>query len=191
MQDITDDHNVTVRAEELEIEIVFGQVIAKLLVEKVQFKTVNEPEVHPVIASCNVHHHPIPRKLMAELITTLFVVIVFPVVVDSNFISPVFVQSTPVAVLKFPYVCIAEPEPPTVTTQLAGFQTVRFAQITEPEIVTVYPVALDALSKITSSELVGTEAPEAPPEVDDQFVVEEEFHVPVHQTQYRLAILFD
>jgi hypothetical protein len=42
---------------------------------------------------------------------------------------------------------------------------------------------------ITSSALVGTEAPPAPPEVADQFVVLVEFQVPEPPTQYLVAML--
>ena len=54
--------------------------------------------------------------------------------------------------------------------------------------VTVYAVAFERVSKVTVSEEVGTEAPPAPPEVADQFVVVEASQFPVPPTQNLLAI---
>ena len=60
---------------------------------------------------------------------------------------------------------------------------VKFAQLAVAVTVTVYKVALEAESKITSSVDVGTEAHPAPPEVADQCVVVEASQFPDHQTQ--------
>jgi hypothetical protein len=46
----------------------------------------------------------------------------------------------------------------------------------------------EALSIITASAAVGTEAPLEPPEAVDQLVVDDVFQVPVPPTQYLLAI---
>jgi hypothetical protein len=51
--------------------------------------------------------------------------------------------------------------------------------------VTVY---VAAWSNMATSAAVGTEAPDAPPLVVDQLVVDEAFHVPVPPTQYLFAI---
>lgn len=58
--------------------------------------------------------------------------------------------------------------PVNVITQEAGLPIVRLAQFAVAVTVTVKAVALEALSKMTSSDDVGTDAPPAPPEVADQ-----------------------
>lgn len=64
-----------------------------------------------------------------------------------------------------------------------GAFAVKFAQDTEPLNVTTYDAADDAESKITLSTDVGADAPLAPPDVADQFMVLEVFQVPVPPTQ--------
>ena len=59
-------------------------------------------------------------------------------------------------------------------------ETVQFAQLSAPVQVTVY---VPAWSKKTLSADVGTEAPLAPPDAADQFVVDVVFHVPEPPTQ--------
>ena len=51
---IVEEPKVTVRAAEFEIEIVLGQVIVKLLVAKVPFKTVKDPVVPHEIGRAHV-----------------------------------------------------------------------------------------------------------------------------------------
>jgi hypothetical protein len=59
----------------------------------------------------------------------------------------------------------------------------------EPLAVVQVPVP-DRLSKITVSAATGAEAPLAPPDAVDQFVVLDEFQVPVPPTQYLVAIIY-
>jgi hypothetical protein len=81
---------------------------------------------------------------------------------------------------------------PATVKDVAAIVPVYPVQVTDlavpEEIVTVPPPEL-ALKK-TSSAVVGTDAPPAPPDVADQLVVEEAFHVPVPPTQYLFAMLY-
>ena len=65
---------------------------------------------------------------------------------------------------------------------------VRFAQVALEQ-VTAIPVP-ELTSKTTSSPLVGTDCPPAPPDVSDQFVVVVASHVPDPPTQYLMAMNF-
>lgn len=62
------------------------------------------------------------------------------------------------------------------------------AQLAVAVTVTVYAVALERLSKITSSDDVGTDDPPRPPEESDQCEVSDPSQLPVPPTKYRVAI---
>ena len=78
---------------------------------------------------------------------------------------------------------LREPEPAQVTLPDNGPAIVMSAQDAAPVIVTVYAVAFDRELKKTLSAVVGADAPPAPPEEADQFVVVVASHVPVPPTQ--------
>jgi hypothetical protein len=100
--------------------------------------------------------------------------IITPVATD---IEPLILMFLPVASVK-------------VKTPLAGLPKVISRHAEFAVIVTVYPVAFEALSKMTLSDAVGTEKPLDPPEESDQCVVLEasQFHEP--PTQYLAINLF-
>jgi hypothetical protein len=78
-----------------------------------------------------------------------------------------------------------------VNVPTAGAVVVMLLQLPTnplPWQVTTYVLADDAELKITSSAEVGAEAPPAPPDVADQFVVVRLFQVPLPPTQYLVAI---
>jgi hypothetical protein len=72
----------------------------------------------------------------------------------------------------------------------ARFKTLLFnvVSLAVAVAVVVHVPVPDNESKITSSTLIGAEAPAAPPEVADQLVVDALSHVPVPPTQYLVAI---
>jgi hypothetical protein len=74
---------------------------------------------------------------------------------------------------------------PVNVTVPAVFVMANAVRLPVPPIVTVY---VAAWSNMATSAAVGTEAPDAPPLVADQFVVDDAFHVPVPPTQYLFAI---
>jgi hypothetical protein len=63
------------------------------------------------------------------------------------------------------------------------------------EVLQIDPVAVVTVpvpefeSNVTASDVVGADAPEAPPDVADQFAVLDAFHVPVPPTQNLEAIV--
>ena len=117
-----------------------------------------------------------------------FVVIVLPVVVALNVIVPVpenakfvagFVQLPETANVDVPIARViapsrAPPAPPVLKSRQRAADTVT---------VNAPVPTFDAASKITSSTAVGAEAPDAPPEEADQFVVEVASQVPEPPTQ--------
>jgi hypothetical protein len=74
---------------------------------------------------------------------------------------------------------------PANVTVPAVFSKVNASLLPNPLMVTVY---VAAWSNMATSAVVGTEAPDAPPLVVDQLVVDEASHVPVPPTQYLFAI---
>lgn len=157
------------------------QDIANAPDEKVPAVNVGLPVI--VNASAKVHPPPVPLNTIEHDNVLPLVVIVLPVVVDENVIVPEADQVVLATIVKLPRQLIV-PELEKVNAP----DPVQFSdkQFSAPVRVTV-PVPEAALKK-TSSVAVGTEAPEEPPEVADQLVVEEVFHVPVPPTQYLSAI---
>jgi hypothetical protein len=76
-------------------------------------------------------------------------------------------------------------EVPANVTVPAVFNMASESLLPDPLNVTVY---VAAWSNMATSAAVGTEAPDAPPLVADQFVVDVASHVPVPPTQYLFAI---
>lgn len=110
---------------------------------------------------------------------TLLVVTVLPVVVAKKIIvPPVAVNATPVAAFNQEPKQLITPVPAKarVTFPTAGPAMVMSCATALVPTVTVYNVAFDEESKMTSSADVGGPAPPAPPEVKDQLLVFVAFH---------------
>lgn len=89
---------------------------------------------------------------------------------DDNVKAPVLVNAAPNCKSIIP------PDDAVIAPQLGVVASVVTVPVPESEL------------KVTVSAVVGTEAPPAPPVVEDQFVVLLELHVPVPPTQKRAAI---
>ena len=107
---------------------------------------------------------------------------VFPALVELNVIVPVALQTVAATNDMEPLTAIV----PVLEKVTVPADTVMLKQVNAPVKVTVY---VAAWSKITLSAAVGTDAPEPPPEDEDQLVVDEVFHVPVPPTQYLFAMI--
>jgi hypothetical protein len=182
-QDIADEPRFNVRADApVEVKLLVT-VRLKFAVENVPAENVKLLLV--VNALPNVHPPPTPVKLTGFTVTPL-VVIVHPVVVAANCMVLPAVQVTPVAaIVRLPQT-LKTPLLATVTLPEAGPEIDRLRQDTATallEIVTVYAVRFDSVSKNTSSLRVGTDAPLAPPDKADQLVVEVVSQPPVPPTQ--------
>ena len=127
---------------------------------------------------------PTPLTVIGLASVTPFVVSVKPVVVALRVIAPVALQVVPELSDKLP----AREMVPVEENVQPVTLTVNPAQASAPVSVTV-PGVPERLSKVTVSAVVGTDAPLAPPEEADQFVVEDVFHVPAPPTQKRAAML--
>lgn len=158
-----------------------AQESAKPPVEKVPAVKVTLAVV--VNAPPNVQPPPTPLNITAGVKVLPLVVIVLPVVVDENVIVPDADQVIFATIVKLPAQLIVPVLEKVLTPDPVQSSD---KQANAPVSVTV-PVPEAAL-KNTLSEVVGTEAPEAPPEEADQLVVEEVFHVPAPPTQYLSAI---
>jgi hypothetical protein len=123
---------------------------------------------------------PVPLKVISATFKVIpFVVIVFAVVA----IKSIWAEVHEVAEVteKFPATLIdAVPENVTIPAD-----TVISRHDNAPVIVTVYVVAW---SKKILSDVVGTDAPDAPPDEADQCVVDVVSQVPEPPTQYRFAM---
>lgn len=93
---------------------------------------------------------------------------------------------SPLKTLKYsPTVLLNVSVPTAGAVVVILLQTGKFPVVPQ---VTTYDAPEDAALKITSSAAVGADAPPAPPEVADQFVVIPVFQVPLPPTQYLVAI---
>jgi hypothetical protein len=126
----------------------------------------------------NVHDPPTPLNVIAPDIVVPFVVIVLPVDVELNVTAPVVLQVVPASKDMEPEIANVGVVPWAKVTDPAD--TDKSRQVNAPVQVIVY---VPAWSKYTSFDDVGTDAPLAPPEDDDQLVVEDVFHVPDPPTQ--------
>jgi hypothetical protein len=109
---------------------------------------------------------------------------VLPADVDANVIAPVlYDQVTFVAATnKLPKI-LNDVVPLKLQNPVAGPLIERFAHTTAPETVTEYDAAFDPELNIALSAAVGTDAPPAPPDVTDQFVVLVNVQLAVPPTQ--------
>lgn len=135
----------------------------------------------------SVHAPPTPLSVMSAAIDVPLVVMVLPVVVALNVIAPVDVHVVPVFKDMLPEIANVGDVPSANVQPVTD--VVISKQVKAPVIVTV-PAAPDPESKNTLSDAVGTDAPDAPPEDADQFVVEDVFHVPAPPTQYLFATVY-
>jgi len=111
-----------------------------------------------VRALANVQPPPTPLKVILPFIVAPPVFTVFPVVVELNVIcdSETFAQIIELLITILPEIANIGGEPVNVQVDPV---TVKLRQVNEPDIVTVVAVALFAVSKITLSAAVGTDAP--------------------------------
>jgi hypothetical protein len=159
----------------------------KILQDKVKLAKFNVPVVNVkpavdvvVSAPPNVLVTPFPFTVtLHDKVLPLVVVVPVP----ENLISPVADQVVLATIVKLVEQLIV---PVDVNVNALEPVVFRLRQLSAPVNVTV-PVP-ERLSNITSSAIVGTDAPPAPPEVADQFVVDVVFQVPVPPRQYLSAI---
>jgi hypothetical protein len=176
----------------VELVIVSVLVVLPLIRTEAQDKANPPVEKVPAVkvkllkivnAPPKVQPPPTPLNITAQDKVLPLVVIVLPVVVDENVIVPEADQVIFATIVKLPAQLMLP-----VLENVNALDPVQSSdrQFNAPVIVIV-PVPEAAL-KNTLSAVVGTEAPEPPPDVADQLVVEEVFHVPVPPTQYLSAI---
>jgi hypothetical protein len=190
---VPDNANVTTEAPKL-IDLTNVPAVTSDDAVSANPAVLNAPAVTvvtPVVVSpaVNVHPPPTPLKVIA-LARLTPALIVHPVVVALKVIAPVYVRVTPVeAIAKLPD--IANPTVPAkVILPVAGPDILKLRQTGVVVRVHVYKVALERLSKKTSSAAVGT----APAKVvraksEYQLAVLVVFHPPVPPPQYRFATL--
>lgn len=154
------------------------------LVSSVQLVTVIGLVI--VNASCIVHHPPDQSNVTLTHTSIQFVVIVFHVDVDLKVkVVALYVLVIPAVHpdrFILPYIFNADVHA-HVTFHTKGHHIVKFAQSAVVFTVTVYAVAFESVSKMTSSVVVGKfQAHGAPPLVVAQwFVASDQFHVPPTQ----------
>jgi len=145
--------------------------------------SVSERDAVVVSALPSVHEPPTPLNVIFPDIITPFVVTVLPVVVALNVRLPVASHTVPASNDIEPLIAIV----PVLVNVYVPAETVISRHSKAPVRVIVN---VPAWSKKTLSAAVGTEAPDAPPDVADQTVVDVVFHVPVPPTQYLSATAY-
>lgn len=161
---ILDAPNVSARVV-VPDEVIDHAVTVTQFVSRVPAVIVIVPE--PLLnVSCKVQPHHAPEKEKADAKVVPAIVIVFPVLVALKVNAHVYVLMSPLYNAMLPDIVIAT-DPAHVILPEAGAQKVKSLQsFVVASMVTVYAVAFEALSKITSSVAVGRlPAHGAPPEV--------------------------
>jgi hypothetical protein len=128
----------------------------------------------------NVHDVLLAANLGDRTRTFLVSIVCVPATVKFN--VPDWVHTAVASNVKPPMATAVVPANVTVP---AVFVMANAVRLPVPLNVTVY---VAAWSNMATSAAVGTEAPDAPPLVADQFVVDVASHVPVPPTQYLFAI---
>jgi hypothetical protein len=121
---------------------------------------------------------PTPSNVINPLIVTPLVVTVLPVLVELNVTVPVALHTVPASNVMAPDTARVGVVPVANVTVPA--LVVILPHVNAPVLVTVY---VAAWSKNTESTGPGGGAPVAPPDENDQLVVDVVFHVPAPPTQ--------